>query len=48
MAWSINLGVTPLSNANLRPSATSRDVSLPACSRSKIRAAMRDLRQQVS
>jgi hypothetical protein len=48
MAWSINLNVTPLSKANLRPKTTSRGVRLPDSSRSKIRAAMRDLRQQLS
>jgi hypothetical protein len=40
--------MTPESAASLCPKATSRAVSLPASSRSKMRAAMRDLRQQVS
>jgi hypothetical protein len=41
-------GVTPESAASLRPKATSRRVSLFDSSRNKMRAAMRDLRQQVS
>jgi hypothetical protein len=40
--------VTPESAASLRPSATSLFVNLPDSSRNKMRAAMRDLRQQVS
>jgi len=48
MAWSMSRAVTPESDASLRPKATSRLVSLCDSSRNKMRAAMRDLRQQVS